>query len=208
MKVKGFMWCMQKAMARVSRGYGLAVANKYRFIQAWIAKRKSSFGTLVETSIDGPAGLEIDNPGTTMEEYVQFETKRALRNEEVYNQETVKYEFDFSSEPALKFELINNVNLENETSLPECNYEVYSSMGNEDDKLDIRHFLRNSSVKPLRNTVNTIIDAYVDMSKNLREICAQVELGIICSICISSTDTAYSSLNTAYQIIEYGISIA
>ncbi|GKF46286.1 hypothetical protein Tco_0136088 [Tanacetum coccineum] len=57
MKVKGFMWCMQKAMARVSHGYGLAVANKYRFIQALIAKRKSSFGTLVETSMDGPAGL-------------------------------------------------------------------------------------------------------------------------------------------------------
>ncbi|GKB67181.1 hypothetical protein Tco_0928593 [Tanacetum coccineum] len=44
--------------------------------------------------------------------------------------------------------------------------------GNEDDKLDIRHFSRNSSVKPLRNTVNTIIDAYVDVSKNLREICS------------------------------------
>ncbi|GJQ95705.1 hypothetical protein Tco_0006844 [Tanacetum coccineum] len=87
---KGFMWCMQKAMARVSHGYGLAVANKYRFIQAWIAKRseaylcsrydertpqypcsnlilvESSFGTLVETSMDGPAGLVFGPAGAAL----------------------------------------------------------------------------------------------------------------------------------------------
>ncbi|GJS20459.1 retrovirus-related pol polyprotein from transposon TNT 1-94 [Tanacetum coccineum] len=34
--------------------------------------------------------LETDNPGTTMEEYVQFETERALRNGKVYNWETAK----------------------------------------------------------------------------------------------------------------------
>ncbi|GJV75044.1 hypothetical protein Tco_1506628 [Tanacetum coccineum] len=34
---------------------------------------------------------EIDNPGTTMVEYVQFETERALRNSKVYNWETTKY---------------------------------------------------------------------------------------------------------------------
>ncbi|GJT15202.1 hypothetical protein Tco_0687063 [Tanacetum coccineum] len=51
MKVKGLCGVMQKAMARVSHGYGLAVANTYRFIQAWIAKRKSSFGTLVKTDV-------------------------------------------------------------------------------------------------------------------------------------------------------------
>ncbi|GKB96901.1 hypothetical protein Tco_0983038 [Tanacetum coccineum] len=33
---------------------------------------------------------ETDNPGTTMEEYVQFETERALRNGKVYNWETAK----------------------------------------------------------------------------------------------------------------------
>ncbi|GJW08429.1 hypothetical protein Tco_1570852 [Tanacetum coccineum] len=34
---------------------------------------------------------ETDNPGTSMEEYVQFETERALRNGKVYNWETAKY---------------------------------------------------------------------------------------------------------------------
>ncbi|GKE93777.1 hypothetical protein Tco_1574872, partial [Tanacetum coccineum] len=91
---------------------------------------------------------EADNPGTTMKEYVQFETERALRNCKVYNWETAKYgkinwflddvdvnvlkffktkfpaivyndalklESEFSSEPALN----SDINLENETSLPE-----------------------------------------------------------------------------------------
>ncbi|GJW29219.1 hypothetical protein Tco_0046094 [Tanacetum coccineum] len=34
---------------------------------------------------------EISNPCTTMEEYVQFENERALRNGEVYNWETAQY---------------------------------------------------------------------------------------------------------------------
>ncbi|GJS15732.1 hypothetical protein Tco_0410204 [Tanacetum coccineum] len=91
---------------------------------------------------------EADNLGTTMKEYVQFETERALRNCKVYNWETAKYgkinwflddvdvnvlkffetkfpaivyndalklESEFSSEPALN----SDINLENETSLPE-----------------------------------------------------------------------------------------
>ncbi|GJS69133.1 hypothetical protein Tco_0701974 [Tanacetum coccineum] len=67
---------------------------------------------------------DTENPGTTMEEYVQFETERDLRNGEIYNWETAKYESKFSSKPELKSELVN---LENETSLPECNYEKYNS---------------------------------------------------------------------------------
>ncbi|GJS83922.1 hypothetical protein Tco_0750463 [Tanacetum coccineum] len=34
---------------------------------------------------------DYDNLGTTMEEYVRFETKKALRNSKVYNWETAKY---------------------------------------------------------------------------------------------------------------------
>ncbi|GJZ40470.1 hypothetical protein Tco_0587033 [Tanacetum coccineum] len=95
---------------------------------------------------------ETDNPCTTMEEYVQFETEKALRQGKVYNWETSKYgkiswrlddvdinilkffetkfpaivyndalkfESDFSSRTELNSEL-NDINLENETSLPEC----------------------------------------------------------------------------------------
>ena len=34
---------------------------------------------------------ETDNPGTTMEEFVQFETEKALKSGKVYNWETAKY---------------------------------------------------------------------------------------------------------------------
>ncbi|GKC38175.1 hypothetical protein Tco_1050559, partial [Tanacetum coccineum] len=34
---------------------------------------------------------EMNNPGTTIEEYVQFETEKALRNGQVYNLEIAKY---------------------------------------------------------------------------------------------------------------------
>ncbi|GKC93817.1 hypothetical protein Tco_1159259, partial [Tanacetum coccineum] len=33
----------------------------------------------------------MDDPGITMEEYVQLETERALRNRKVYNWETATY---------------------------------------------------------------------------------------------------------------------
>nr|GEU65821.1 hypothetical protein [Tanacetum cinerariifolium] len=97
---------------------------------------------------------DIDNPCTIMEECLQFETKKALRNGLAYNWKTSKYdmiswclddvdtdiliffeikfpaivyddalklESDFSSKPKLNSELINNINLENETSSPESN---------------------------------------------------------------------------------------
>nr|GEZ06762.1 hypothetical protein [Tanacetum cinerariifolium] len=35
---------------------------------------------------------DMENPGTTMEEYVQFETEKALRNGQVYNYKTATYE--------------------------------------------------------------------------------------------------------------------
>ncbi|GJY98338.1 hypothetical protein Tco_0515248 [Tanacetum coccineum] len=106
---------------------------------------------------------ETDNPGTTMEKYVQFETERAFKNGKVYKWETAKYgmtnwclhdvdidilrffetkfpaivyndalklESDFSS----KTEINPNGNLENETSLPECNYEIPSANNLQLDK--------------------------------------------------------------------------
>ncbi|GKD70849.1 hypothetical protein Tco_1324939 [Tanacetum coccineum] len=38
-----------------------------------------------------PRTFEIDNPYITMEEYVQYETEKALRNNQVFNWETAKY---------------------------------------------------------------------------------------------------------------------
>nr|GEV50563.1 hypothetical protein [Tanacetum cinerariifolium] len=41
---------------------------------------------------DGVKNLEMDNLSTTMEEYVQFETKKALRQGQVYNWKTAQYD--------------------------------------------------------------------------------------------------------------------
>ncbi|GJZ09281.1 hypothetical protein Tco_0543564 [Tanacetum coccineum] len=89
--------------------------------------------------------MEMDDPDITMEEYVQLETERALRNGKVYNWETITYgkiwydedvyylrffeeEFpaivyndalasksDFSSEPMVSLQHVDEVNLKNET---------------------------------------------------------------------------------------------
>ena len=100
--------------------------------------------------------LEMDDRDMTMEEYVQYETKKALRNGEMYNWETVTYgkiwydkyvhylrlfetEFpaivyndalasksDFSSEPTVSPQHMDEVNLKNETSLSEYDDEKYN----------------------------------------------------------------------------------
>ncbi|GJZ91652.1 hypothetical protein Tco_0663579 [Tanacetum coccineum] len=98
---------------------------------------------------------EMDNPGTTMEEYVQFETEKALRNNQVYYWKTAKhgkiswcldtvdinilifFETKFSAiayDDALKSEsdfslnsqLVDNVNWENKTSFPKYDNEEYN----------------------------------------------------------------------------------
>ncbi|GJT79739.1 hypothetical protein Tco_0917624 [Tanacetum coccineum] len=162
----------------------------------------------------------MDNPGTIMEEYVQYETEKALRNGKVYNWETAKYgkinyiedisylrffetkfpaivyddalkvESDFSSKPVLNFELINNVNLENKTSLPKCDYDEHYflserkalkkqfskkekfnilnidedlfsyEISSDDNKIGIKRPSEDIFVKPLRNIINTDVDTY------------------------------------------------
>ncbi|GKF03162.1 hypothetical protein Tco_0030085, partial [Tanacetum coccineum] len=99
---------------------------------------------------------EMDDFYITMEEYVQLETKRALRNDKLYNWKTVTYgkiwycedvhylrlfemEFPaivyndawssksgFSSEPTVSPQHVDEVNLKDETSLFEYNGEEYN----------------------------------------------------------------------------------
>ncbi|GKA97673.1 hypothetical protein Tco_0825567 [Tanacetum coccineum] len=101
---------------------------------------------------------EMDNPDITMKEYVQHETEKALRNNRVYNRETAKYgkinyigdinylrffktkfpaiiyddalklELDFSSEPTLSSQHVDEVNWKKETSLSEYEDEKYNVM--------------------------------------------------------------------------------
>ncbi|GJX63295.1 hypothetical protein Tco_0296195 [Tanacetum coccineum] len=99
---------------------------------------------------------EMDDPDINMEEYVQLETKRALRNDKVYNWETATYgkiwydedvhyprffeiEFlaivyndalgsksDFSSEPTVSPQHVDEISLKNETSLSEYDDAEYN----------------------------------------------------------------------------------
>ncbi|GKE91711.1 hypothetical protein Tco_1572806 [Tanacetum coccineum] len=70
----------------------------------------------------------MDDLDITMEEYVQLETERALRNEFlaiVYN-DALASKLDFSSEPTVSPQHVNEVNLKNETSLSDYNDEKYN----------------------------------------------------------------------------------
>ncbi|GJZ73190.1 hypothetical protein Tco_0637336, partial [Tanacetum coccineum] len=55
------------------------------------SRRYLSWSPLQETPICLMLPQETYNPGTTMEEYVQFDIERALKNGKVYNWETAKY---------------------------------------------------------------------------------------------------------------------
>ncbi|GKC06513.1 hypothetical protein Tco_0998123 [Tanacetum coccineum] len=102
----------------------------------------------------------MSNPGTTIEEYVQFETEKALRNNPVYNWETAKHdkiswcldtvESDFSSKPTLHSQLVDNKRFSkkekfNILSIDEdlFSYEIPSDndsqldKGNDDDKIEL-----------------------------------------------------------------------
>ncbi|GJX07613.1 hypothetical protein Tco_0195545 [Tanacetum coccineum] len=98
----------------------------------------------------------MDNPNITMEEYIQYETEKALINNQVYNWKTAKYgkiwyiedinyliffetkfpaivyndalksESEFSAEPTISSQHVDEVNWKNETSLLECDYEEYN----------------------------------------------------------------------------------
>ncbi|GJY47168.1 hypothetical protein Tco_0436231, partial [Tanacetum coccineum] len=61
----------------------------------------------------------------TMEEYVQYETERALGNAIVYN-DALTSELEFSSEPMVSPQHVDELNWKNETSLSEYDDEKYN----------------------------------------------------------------------------------
>ncbi|GKC97442.1 hypothetical protein Tco_1167717, partial [Tanacetum coccineum] len=108
----------------------------------------------------------MDDPDITMEEYVQHETERALKNGKVYNWKTATYG-KICKSPAY-----HEINLKNETSLSEnddeeCNVISYNDLfpfniisindskldTNNDDKIDIKQCLGDISIKPLPNAI-------------------------------------------------------
>nr|GFA63862.1 hypothetical protein [Tanacetum cinerariifolium] len=99
----------------------------------------------------------MDDPDITMEEYVQLETERALRNGKEYNWEIATY--GFSSEPTISPQHVDEVDLKDETSFPEYDDEEYNVISfndlfpfniyfvndlklhtdnNDDDKIDVK----------------------------------------------------------------------
>ncbi|GKA71592.1 hypothetical protein Tco_0777731 [Tanacetum coccineum] len=149
----------------------------------------------------------MDNPDITIEEYVQYETKKALRNGQVYNWETATYgkiryfddinylrffetkfpaivyedaltsELEFSSEPTVSPQHVDEVNWKSETSFSEYDDEKYNVISyndlfpynvfsidnlkldedNDDDKIDIKQSLGDLFIKPSHNIIS--IDA-------------------------------------------------
>ncbi|GJU82865.1 hypothetical protein Tco_1285230 [Tanacetum coccineum] len=113
------------------------------------------------------AELKMDDPDITMEEYVQPETERALKNAKVYNWDTTMY-------GKISSQHVNEVNWKIETSLSESDdekYEIIYDNGlfsykifhvndlkfgkdNDDDKIDIKQSLGDISIELLRDGIS------------------------------------------------------
>ncbi|GJY16967.1 hypothetical protein Tco_0387389 [Tanacetum coccineum] len=124
----------------------------------------------------------MDDPDITMEEYVQLETERALRNGKVYNWETAMHS-------KICPQHVDEVNLKNEPSLSDYDekYNVISlndllpfnifsvndlklKKDNDDDNIDIKQSLGDLSIEPLPNLINIDVGTYAQGSNKLLEI--------------------------------------
>ncbi|GJW25082.1 putative reverse transcriptase domain-containing protein [Tanacetum coccineum] len=111
--------------------------------------------------------LEMEDQDMTMEEYVQYETEKALRN--VYD-DALTSELEFSSEPIVSPHRVAEVNWKIETSLSKSDDQKYEIIYDNDlfsykifpvndsksdtdddvDKIDIKESSGDISIKPLR----------------------------------------------------------
>ncbi|GKB89910.1 hypothetical protein Tco_0962182 [Tanacetum coccineum] len=126
---------------------------------------------------------EMDNPSTTMEEYVQYETEKAIRNGKVYKWETTKYgkinyieennekhEKKESCEDAWKNYLHNDEGINGDSNATQVNQEGFKAMdvndglGNSDDYLilyDDPHYVEKEERR--FKECSTIIDYEQDI---------------------------------------------
>ncbi|GJX41278.1 hypothetical protein Tco_0256268 [Tanacetum coccineum] len=128
----------------------------------------------------------MDNSNITMEEYIRLEEEKARRHAIVYNDAQMS-KSDFSTEPVLNPQHIDEFDLKSETSLSESDkeeqnvlcfydlipfnviysYELKSDKNNDDDKVDIKHSSGDLSVKLLPDVINTDDGAYAHGSNKL-----------------------------------------
>nr|GEY18057.1 hypothetical protein [Tanacetum cinerariifolium] len=112
--------------------------------------------------------MEMEERDMTMEEYVQYETEKALRNAIVYD-DALSLESCFSSEPTVSPQYVDRVNLKKETSLSKYDDDEYNVIsyndlfpfniisvndskldtGNDDNSINIKKSLWDISIKPL-----------------------------------------------------------
>ncbi|GKB97971.1 hypothetical protein Tco_0984108 [Tanacetum coccineum] len=131
----------------------------------------------------------MEDRDMTMEEYVQYETEKALKNGKVYNWETTTY--GFSSEPTISPQHIDEINSKNETSFFEYDDEKYNVISyndlfpfniiyvneskldtnNNDDKIDVKQSSGDISIEPSNNVKSIDIDTYAQGSNKLLETC-------------------------------------
>nr|GEY65782.1 zinc finger, CCHC-type [Tanacetum cinerariifolium] len=119
---------------------------------------------------------DTKNPCTAMEEYVQFETERALRNDQVFNWKTVMYGLIRIESP----HHVEEVDLKIKISFSKSNDEDYiviynnnslsykinfvndlkSDTDNNDDKINDKLSSENILIKPLDGGINTNLNTY------------------------------------------------
>ncbi|GJX46402.1 hypothetical protein Tco_0271592 [Tanacetum coccineum] len=117
----------------------------------------------------------MEDRDMTLEEYVQYEIEKALRNEfpAIVYEDALSLESGFSYEPTVSSQHVDEVTLKNETSLSEYDDEEYNVtsyndlfpfniylvddsklyMNNDDDKIDIKQSSGDISIEPLLNCV-------------------------------------------------------
>ncbi|GJR41227.1 hypothetical protein Tco_1216911 [Tanacetum coccineum] len=108
------------------------------------------------TSLSPDQQVKMDDPNITMKEYIRHEEEKAHRRGKMYKWETATY--DFSTEPTISPQHIDEFNLKDETSLSECDEKEQNVLyfnnlfpfnviypddskldkGNDDDKIDIK----------------------------------------------------------------------
>ncbi|GJV55856.1 hypothetical protein Tco_1456861 [Tanacetum coccineum] len=99
--------------------------------------------------------VKMDNPNITLEYISGLEEEKARRRAIVFN-DTLTSETTLSCEPTVSS--LNNDKIDFRISFDESDDEDCTD--NDDDKVDIEHFSRELSVKPLPDVINTDVGAY------------------------------------------------
>ncbi|GJT17895.1 hypothetical protein Tco_0876601 [Tanacetum coccineum] len=120
---------------------------------------------------------EMEDHYMTMEEYVQYEIEKALRNGKVYNWETttygkIRYVDDINDlrffETKFRYIVYKDA-LTSELEFLEFSSEPTLDTDNDDDKINIKQSSRDISIEPLRNVISIDVSTYAQGSNKLLE---------------------------------------